>query len=285
MNPSTDPSPQRPQVAQQIHFDWDAAGLVDPAAGTSYHAYGFADRFINTLDAWCAGRVDAVLHFVQSQGSAKEISFDRADPAFPPLEAIPATIAQASTAKPEIYRRYILSNDSFNPLMFSEYVEHLGIRVPLSVGGRTVDSFGREHLVTGLGATQLYNLALSALLKENDIFLITAPTYGLFAIQPLLKNVRFVTLRLNAEDDWKINPDKLESLLTETEHRYGKVKAFLHINPNNPMGSIESKDDLAKIVPILIRHDIFTIDDLAYHGLELGKERACALASFEGMEE
>jgi len=286
MNGLQHPDLSLPDPDGQFAFDFGPLQAPPPASfGTNYTPVSLAGVFSDNLRSWLTVRKEALLYFAEKQGAEVSIDFDGADPAFLPFEPIIASMTKGLASKPDILRPYSLSQGACNPQLFSEYAQSLSILPPKHFDPRHQGEFSELHFTTGLGATHLYRYALRELLEAGDVFMITAPTYGLFSLPPVLQNANVVTLKLEAEDNWKINPEKLEKRLREINAHVGQVKAFLHMNPHNPLGSVATTEDLAPLVPIFQAHNVFVIDDLTYHGLELGESQASAIASLEGMQD
>lgn len=72
----------------------------------------------------------------------------------------------------------------------------------------------------GHGTTELFTAALKSIKKHSDdIVIVTDPTYGLF-VPPLLHDNKGVEiLKLNKEDDYKPNANRLVELITSTNVR------------------------------------------------------------------
>ena len=63
-----------------------------------------------------------------------------------------------------------------------------------------------------------------------------------------------------------------------------KTKALLISYPNNPTGAIMEREDLEKLVPIIVKHDLLVISDEIYSELSY-KDRHVSIASLPGMLE
>ncbi len=65
-----------------------------------------------------------------------------------------------------------------------------------------------------------------------------------------------------------------------------RVKAFYHMNPHNPTGSVYTKKDLKAIAEVIQAHpDTYVIDDLAHWGVLYEEIEPATFASLEGMFE
>ncbi len=220
----------------------------------------------------------AIDFFNEHNGNEQLIDFQNADPGFAPFVPAIATISNGLSMRPELLRHYLTSNAAYNPEILIQYVEHLGILPPENKARLT-----GKNITTGLGATSLYTLAVESLVKEGDVHLITAPTYGLFSFHPLFQKADVETVQLEEKSDWKLNPESLDKRIGEIEQSGRKVKTFLHMNPHNPLGTIEDAQDVKALADVLRDRGIIVIDDLVYSGIEYDGMRAVPLASMEGM--
>jgi len=133
------------------------------------------------------------------------------------------------------------------------------------------------NIITGIGVTHLYSVMIEILANKakkehpnkTPVLLMTAPTYGIFALQPEALGFRVETIPLREEDAWRTNPEILQNRIKEINNSDDYyVSAFYRINPSNPMGSVEGHDLTKSIANILKTNNVFGIDDLAYLGQE-----------------
>ena len=64
-----------------------------------------------------------------------------------------------------------------------------------------------------------------------------------------------------------------------------KTKILVLPFPNNPTGAIMDRNDLEKIVEIVLEKDLFVVSDEIYSELTYGDEKHVTIASFPGMKE
>lgn len=162
-----------------------------------------------------------------------------------------------------------------------------------------------DNIIFTHSSTQAFTLVIGAILDYGDVVLMTAPNYGLFSFIPERVGGRVRFLPLTPADGWKINPQKLKTLITQIDSELkrdydvnrGKyvfrrsdipprVSAFVNLNPHNPTGIVYSKKDgllLSEISSICRKAGIFVIDDLAYAGLEYDRDNpALPICSLKG---
>jgi len=115
-----------------------------------------------------------------------------------------------------------------------------------------------EILITA-GATEgLSATILSLLISERKEILIPTPSYSAYYKIVESAQGKPVFIQLNEEKGWSLENSLLEKQITK------KTAAILLCNPNNPTGSIYSKEELLAICLIAKEKDIMVILDEVY---------------------
>ncbi len=102
------------------------------------------------------------------------------------------------------------------------------------------------------------NLALQAVLDDGDEVIIHAPYYTQYPQQIELARGVPVVLNTYEEEDFQINIDRLESLITE------RTKVIVINTPNNPTGTCFTKETMENIARIAKKYDLLVISDEIY---------------------
>lgn len=134
-----------------------------------------------------------------------------------------------------------------------------------------------EILVT-VGGSEGIDLALRALINPGDEVLIPEPSFVAYKPCAVLAGATPVVIPLQEENEFKLTPHQLTSYITE------KTKVLILPFPNNPTGSIMTKEELEPLVDIIIENDIFVISDEIYAELTYEKQHH-SIANFEEMKE
>ena len=142
---------------------------------------------------------------------------------------------------------------------------------------KNIDS---ENIIITCSTTYGFYLILKSIFREYDVVIMTAPNYGLFAFMPERLNINVEVIELSEKDNYLINPQKLDKFIKDINVKLAKkykhldyvprVKAFLNINPHNPLGTVMSEknnDLLIKLANVCKKNNIFVIDDLIYRDL------------------
>lgn len=152
----------------------------------------------------------------------------------------------------------------------SEYLKSIGYNSKINI----------NNIIITCSTTQGFYLILKSIFREYDVIIMTAPNYGLFAFMPERLNIDVETIKLSKDDNYLINPQKLDMLIKKinkklkNKHRELKyiprVRAFLNINPHNPLGTVLSNDNyniLNELASVCKKNNIFIIDDLIYRDI------------------
>ncbi|MCI8608808.1 MAG: pyridoxal phosphate-dependent aminotransferase [Firmicutes bacterium] len=141
--------------------------------------------------------------------------------------------------------------------------------------GLTVDT--SEIFVTASGCLAMY-LALEAILDDGDEVIIHAPYFTPYPQQIELARGIPVVLDTVEEEDFQVNLDRLQALITE------RTKAIVINTPNNPTGNCFSRESLEKVAAIAKEHDLVVIADDIYGAFSYAEE-FIPLMSLPGMKE
>ncbi len=136
----------------------------------------------------------------------------------------------------------------------------------------------RNEVIVTVGGSEGIDIALRAMLDDGDEVLIPQPCYVSYLPCTVLANGVPVTIPLQEKNEFKLTAEELERAITP------KTKVLIMPFPNNPTGSIMTKEDLEPIVEVVKKHDLFVISDEIYSELSYQGEHV-SIASFPGMKE
>ncbi|MCV9944394.1 MULTISPECIES: pyridoxal phosphate-dependent aminotransferase [unclassified Rhizobium] len=127
------------------------------------------------------------------------------------------------------------------------YVRHFGIRLPV------------EHFyVTGSGM-QAIQLSVQALTSPGDEFVYLTPAWPNIAAALEIAGARSVGVELQFEGGkWAVDLNRIEAAITE------KTKGLFINTPSNPTGWTATKKDLADILALARKHDLWIMADEIY---------------------
>lgn len=174
------------------------------------------------------------------------VSFSIGVPNFLPGEHVYAAVREALDKDSGQYG----SNRGADALL-DAYLKHLE-----EVG---LTGYTRKNIATGIGAKHvLYNLA-EALLDPGDVIAFSVPYWTTYVDIADIVGAQARLLPCPAEQNYKLTPAQLDAALPGT-------KVFLFNNPSNPTGMVYTKEEIAALADVLVKHpDVWIICDDIYN--------------------
>jgi alanine-synthesizing transaminase len=120
----------------------------------------------------------------------------------------------------------------------------------------------RDVFVTS-GVSETVDLCISALVNEGEDILTPSPDYPLYSAVLCKLGIRLNTYDLNEEDAWQPELADIERKLTLN------TRGIVLINPNNPTGSLCTREMLEHIAEIARRNNLVVFSDEIYDKLIL----------------
>lgn len=117
-----------------------------------------------------------------------------------------------------------------------------------------------QILVTNGAKHALYNV-FQAILEPGDEVIIPIPYWVSYPEQVLLAGGVPVYVEGKEENEFKVTPQQLESVITD------KTQAVIINSPSNPTGSIYSREELSAIAEVCIKHGVMMVSDEIYEKL------------------
>ncbi|MEG0371918.1 MAG: pyridoxal phosphate-dependent aminotransferase [Clostridium sp.] len=133
--------------------------------------------------------------------------------------------------------------------------------------------YKEEQIVVSNGAKHsLYN-SLFAICNENDEVIVPRPYWVSYPELVKLVGAKPIFVDTPEENDFKYDIKTLVGAITPA------TKAIILNSPNNPTGSVYSKDELLKIAEIAKENNIFIISDEIYEKLVYDNTKHISIAS------
>ena len=133
-------------------------------------------------------------------------------------------------------------------------------------------------MITAGASESIYD-SYSLILEEDDEILLPNPCWPNYVNAAHIMGAVPVRYSLAEENDFQIDFDELEGLVTE------KTKAIVIINPSNPIGSMFTLETLEKLADFAKKKDILVISDEIYEKIIYGNKKHISIASLDGMKE
>ena len=137
-----------------------------------------------------------------------------------------------------------------------------------------------EEIIVTAGSIEAITATLLAILSPGDEVLIPDPTYASY--QPAIRVAGGVPVfvPLNEEKHWSFDIGELEKRITS------KTKALLFCNPNNPTGTIFTRNQLHALAQLAIKNNFYVLSDEVYKDFIFDlKEKFYSLAELRGIRD
>ena len=138
---------------------------------------------------------------------------------------------------------------------------------------------GPERIIVTNGLTHGSYAAIMAFLDEGDEAILLEPFYPQHIGKIELAGARPVLARLDAANNYRIDPAAIEAAITE------RTKMIVLINPCNPTGRVYGRDELESLAEIAIRHDVIVMSDEVYEDILYDGAQHLSIGALPGMDE
>jgi aminotransferase len=136
----------------------------------------------------------------------------------------------------------------------------------------------KKEVIVTVGGSEAIDIALRAMIEPGDEVIIPQPCYVSYHPCTVLAGGTPVVIELQGKNEFKLTREELLAAITD------KTKILILAFPNNPTGAIMDREDLAKIVDVILEKDLIVISDEIYSELTYGRNHV-SIASFPGMKE
>ncbi len=163
------------------------------------------------------------------------------------------------------------------------YAPSPGIREHVAAWQKYYKQFGveleAENIIPTVGCAEAIMLAILAVADVGDEILVFEPLYVSYKSFAIMAGINLVPITLKTEDNFAV-PDAsvIESKITP------RTKAIVIINPDNPTGKLWADNELATILQIVKKHNLFLIADETYREIRFEGEASCLLANVDARE-
>jgi len=109
------------------------------------------------------------------------------------------------------------------------------------------------------GGSEAISLSMFATCEPGDEVIVFEPLYTNYNSYAVINNIKLIPVKTEGKTGFHLPKiSKIESKITK------KTKAILITNPNNPTGTVLTKDEMEMIVSIAKKHSLFIISDETY---------------------
>jgi aspartate aminotransferase len=129
------------------------------------------------------------------------------------------------------------------------------------------------QIVVSAGAKHsLYN-AFQVLCQEGDEVILPAPYWVSYLEQIKLAGAKPVIVPTRLENNFKLTPGELQSAITPN------TRVIIINSPSNPTGAVYTREELAALGEVLVKHNIVIISDEIYEKLIYDGNEHVSIAS------
>jgi aspartate/methionine/tyrosine aminotransferase len=119
-------------------------------------------------------------------------------------------------------------------------------------------NMGPENVVVTPGGKPIMFYVLLALVNEGDEVIYPNPGFPIYESVINFIGAKPVPIKMREENQFRLDVNELISLITP------KTKMIIINSPQNPTGSVLTKDDLKAIADICIKNNIYVLSDEIY---------------------
>ncbi len=139
-------------------------------------------------------------------------------------------------------------------------------------------SLDTADILVTTGGSEAISFAFSAIADFGDEVIIPEPFYTNYNGFATLAGLKVVPVTTRAEDGFRLPPpEDFERAITS------RTRALMVCSPNNPTGTISTREELEGLARIARKHDLFLIGDEVYKEFTYEGARHTSLLELEGM--
>ena len=116
----------------------------------------------------------------------------------------------------------------------------------------------QKEIIVTAGSIEGITATLLAITEPGDEVIIPDPTYTSYREVIHLAGCKPVFVPLDEKNNWAFDLEKFKQAITK------KTKAIFYCNPNNPTGTIYTKEQLLGLAELAEQHDLYLISDEVY---------------------
>jgi aspartate/methionine/tyrosine aminotransferase len=127
---------------------------------------------------------------------------------------------------------------------------------------------GPERFFVTVGGMHALDIAVKLTVGPGGEALVLSPAWPNFAGALAANGGRAVFVELEAQPDWRLDPERLEAAITPL------TRAIVFNSPANPTGYVATREELAATLAIARKHGLWIVADEIYGRIVYRPERA-----------
>ncbi len=136
------------------------------------------------------------------------------------------------------------------------------------------------NILITCGGSEAISFAFAAIADAGDEIIIPEPFYTNYNGFATYLQLKVVPVETKAEEGFHLPPiSQIEAKIT------GKTRAILINSPNNPTGTVFTKDEITALAELAKKHDLFLLADEVYKEFTYDGEKHFSILELKGMED
>lgn len=137
-----------------------------------------------------------------------------------------------------------------------------------------------DEIIVTAGGSEAVLLAFLSTLNPGDEVILPEPAYANYVTFCRTAGAKIVGIPCSIENGFALPPaEEFEKRITE------RTKAILICNPNNPTGTVYTREELEQIRDIVLKHDLYLFSDEVYREFNYGETPVVSALQLEGLEQ
>lgn len=137
-----------------------------------------------------------------------------------------------------------------------------------------------ENIVVSTGGSEAISFTFNVIADPGDEIIIPEPFYTNYNGYASVSNLKIVPVETLAEKGFHLPPiSDIESKITP------RTKGILINSPNNPTGTVFSKDEITQLGELAKKHNLFLIADEVYKEFTYDGEKHFSILELKGLED
>jgi len=139
--------------------------------------------------------------------------------------------------------------------------------------------FKGDEVLTAPGVRAAMAAAIFSVVDPGDEVLVLDPSWSCVTELVNLAGGKVSSVELKERDRFRVRPSDIEGRVTR------RTKLISINTPNNPTGSVYTKEELEGVARIAVKHDLTVLSDEIYEVFTYDGRRHISIASLPGMKE
>ena len=140
--------------------------------------------------------------------------------------------------------------------------------------------YSPDEIIVTTGASEAVLFSFITCMDPGDEIITTEPTYANYLSFAAAAGVKVVPITTSIDNGFALPPaERFEDLITD------RTRAILICNPNNPSGSLYSREEMEMLAEIVKRHGIFLFADEVYREFVYDGMDFFSAGHLEGVDE